>query len=50
VPESKPTIKVLTERAKVEEEMKRWEREQQKVERLNKQLMSFDVGITSSIP
>ena len=44
-PEEKPVPKVLTERAKVEEEMKRWEKEQQKVERLNKQLMSFEVGI-----
>jgi hypothetical protein len=26
-PEAKPTAKVLTERAKVEEEMKRWEKE-----------------------
>jgi hypothetical protein len=45
-PEAKPAAKVLTERAKVEEEMKRWEKEQQKVEKLNKQLMSFEVGIS----
>lgn len=47
-PEAKPVTKVLTERAKVEEEMKRWEKEQQKVEKLNKQLMSFEVGISQS--
>lgn len=34
----KPEPKVMTERARVEEAMKRWEKEQLKVERLNKHL------------
>jgi HD superfamily phosphohydrolase len=45
----KPEQKVLTERARVEEEMKRWEKEQQKVERLNKQLMTFEVDIAKTL-
>ena len=34
-PEQKSEPRVMTERVRVEEEMKRWEKEQQKVERLN---------------
>lgn len=40
-PERKVEAKI-TERTKVEEEMKRWEREQLKVEKLNKTLMTFE--------
>jgi hypothetical protein len=38
LPESKPEVAVKSERVRVEEEMKRWEKEQAKVERINKQL------------
>jgi len=38
VPESKPEVAAKSERVRVEEEMKRWEKEQAKVERINKQL------------